>query len=136
MKYNNSESGIKIITGTEGVAMVSNPKYSDLVKIFIKNEANGELTKAQLETITIIAYLGPITRPEIEEIRGVNCAVIIRNLMIRGLILEEETLEKIVPVYSLSHDALAGLGINSVSELENYKELSQHEYIDSKLKDE
>lgn len=129
MKYNHADSGLHIAdTGSE-VQMMTNSENSQIVMELVASDVMGELTKAQLETLTVIAYRSPITRPEIEQIRGVNCAVILRNLLIRGLILEEEDKEKMLPVYVLSLDALAHLGIRSVTELPEYDTLHAHEYI-------
>lgn len=136
MKYNQENSGINLIFNDDSFQMVSNPINKDIVDGFIKTEVSSELTKAQLETLTIIAYQNDISRPEIEEIRGVNCAVIIRNLLIRGLIIEKESEDKLMPSYSLSLEALKELALNSVEELPNYKDLHEHEYIKTKLAEE
>lgn len=129
MKYNHPDSGIHISETGVDIQMMTNSENSEIVMELVASDVMGELTKAQLETFTVIAYRGPITRPEIEQIRGVNCAVILRNLLIRGLILEEEDKEKMMPVYLLSLDALAHLGIRTVTELPEYDTLHAHEYI-------
>lgn len=123
-------SGIHLVMVGETVQMLTNPAYTDIVSQFVKNDIQGDLSKAQLETLTVIAYRGPITRPELEEIRGVNCAVIVRNLIIRGLIIEHKQSDSILPVYELSIDALRFLGISSVQELPKYDTLSVHTYLD------
>src|SRR3989344_6432408 len=89
-KYNHDESGLRILSDDASVQMATNPAHADTVETFIKEEAAGELTRAQLETLTVVAYRGPITRPELEQIRGVNCAVILRNLLVRGLVEEKD----------------------------------------------
>jgi len=135
-KFNHESSGIHILRVENAVQMGSNSFYTEIISSFIKDEIAGELTKAQLETLTVIAYRGPITRPEIEIIRGVNCAIILRNLMIRGLVLENISKEKIVPEYVLSLEALRHLGIDSPEKLPQYSELHAHEYVESALRDE
>jgi len=130
-KYDESGSGIVILTDGDKYQMASEPNNIEAVESFIKDEATGELTRAQLETLTVIAYRSPITRPELEQIRGVNCVVILRNLLIRGLILESEDKEKSLSVYSISMEALRHLGVESVKELPDYEKLSQHEYIET-----
>ncbi len=134
LKYNNPSSGLKILQIDNQVQMATDPENIEVVELFIKEEASGELTKAQLETLTVIAYRGPITRPELEQIRGVNCALILRNLLLRGLIEEsEENINKILPTFSLSFEALRHLGIVSPKELPNYQELHSHEFIEKTL---
>jgi segregation and condensation protein B len=139
LKYNRSDSGIHIFVNGDLsakpkqvlVQMGTNPQNSGAIEGFIKDEVGGELTKAQLETLTVVAYRGSITRPELEEIRGVNCAVILRNLLIKGLIDEKQDDEKLAMVYNISFNALSHLGVTSVSELPNYEELSRHKHIES-----
>ncbi len=123
-------SGIHITMVGDSVQMTTNPEYADVVDQFVKSDTQGELTKAQLETLTVIAYRGPITRPELEEIRGVNCSVILRNLIVRGLISEHEQDDSVLPSYELSIDALRFLGISSVQELPEYDTLSAHPHLD------
>lgn len=132
-KYNHDQSGLRILVVDDKVQMATNPDNAGLVDLFIKQEAVGELTRAQLETLTVIAYRGPITRPELEQIRGVNCALILRNLLIRGLVEEEEKADKLLPTYVLSMEAMRHLGIASVSELADYDKLSKHEFIEKVL---
>lgn len=133
LRYNNPDSGIRILINDTMVQMMTNSDYAHIVDQFVKHEISEELTKAQLETLTIIAYRGPVTRPEIEQIRGVNCAVIIRNLLIRGLIDEQEEKHDLVPTYTLSLEAMAHLGITSREDLPEYESLHTHEYIDAVL---
>ena len=130
LKFNREDSGIHIFVAEDSVQMGTNPQMEDVVSGFVKEEVAGELTKAQLETLTVIAYQAPITRPELELVRGVNCSVILRNLLVRGLIVESNETEKLLPVYQLSVEALAHLGVTNVEKLENYEELSKHEYVE------
>lgn len=135
-KYNESNCGINLIAQDNEVQMVSNPENNDVVQELTDQEVKSELTRAQLEALTVITYRSPITKPELEEIRGVNCSRIIRNLLMRGLVKEEDSSEKVVPVYRLSFNALRHLGISSVEELPNYEELSSHENIEKLVNDE
>lgn len=128
-RYNTQDSGIHVIMSEGDVQMVTNNNFADLVDQFTKSEILGELTPAQLETLTVVAYKQPITRPELEQIRGVNCAVILRNLMQRGLVEEEDVKESVVPIYRLSITALRHLGATKVEELPNYAEFHTHEHL-------
>lgn len=119
-------SGIHIARSGDTVQMITNPEYVSYVEKYTKSEILGELTKPQLETLTVVAYRGPVTRPELEEIRGVNCSVILRNLMIRGLIIETDQKDSVLPVYELSIDALRHMGISSAHELPDFETLHAH----------
>ncbi len=135
-KYNHDDSGIHILIIDETVQMATNPAHADVVDGFIKDEVSGELTKAQLETLTVVAYRGPITRPELEQIRGVNCALILRNLLMRGLVEERDDEGKLMPVFVLSFEALRHLGISSPDQLPEYAELHTHQHIEQVLNEE
>lgn len=128
-EYNSEEKGTHIIKAGQSYQMVTSPKNSPIIKEFIKSEQTGELTKPSLETLTIIAYRGPITKAELEQIRGVNCSLILRNLMIKGLIEAEENKEKMVTVYNITHDFLRFLGLSRVEELPDFEKLNSDENL-------
>ena len=129
------ESGINILENGDKLEMVSNPKNSQLVSGLIKEEVKSELTRPQLETLTVIAYRGPITKLELEQIRGVNCSLILRNLLIKSLVVVEE--DKIIDNnrYSISMEFMRHLGISKLEELPNYVELSKSEELEQAVEE-
>lgn len=135
-KYNVPESGIHIIDNGADMQMAANPENFELAEKIAAREISGELTRAQLETLTVVAYLGPVTRPELEQIRGVNCSIILRNLRMRGLVDEDESSSAIVPSYRISTSALRFLGIKIPSDLPDYNELREHPHIKRQLSTE
>lgn len=118
-RMNTEESGIHLLKHAEGYQFVTNPACGALVARLTKDDA-GELTRPSLETLTVIAYRGPMTRAEIEAIRGVQCALILRNLLVRGLIIERDDVRRGEAVYTLSGDTLRYLGVHSEKELPDY----------------
>lgn len=134
--YKDKKSGIQIIKNGSKFQMVSSPENSKLVQEFISDETTGELSRPSLETLTIIAYRGPIGKLEVERIRGVNCSIILRNLLLRGLVETKpgETEEDLF--YTVTFDFIRYLGINDISELPNYDKLSSEEAITNLLKDQ
>lgn len=128
-KYNVPDSGIILLNNNEEWQLVSSPDNREAAENFLKAEITGELTRPQLETLTVISYVGPITKPELEQIRGVNCSLILRNLMMRQLVKESENVNGLLPAYEVTMDYLRHLGINSLSELPSYQELHRHEYV-------
>ncbi len=139
-KYNeDSESGIVIVEAGDGWQMVTSGDCSETVKMLIKDETVGELTPASLETLTVIAYRGPIAKAELEQIRGVNCSLILRNLLIRGLIIAKEDISKNKVYYQVTIEFLKYLGLNSVNELPDFAKLSQatdlQAYLDQSMKE-
>lgn len=124
-------SGIQIIKNGADFQMVTSPLNSKLVREFIKDETSGELTRPSLEALTIIAYRGPISKIDLDRIRGVNCALILRNLLIRGLI--ETKTEKKEIYYNITLDFIRWLGINDVKGLPDYERLHKDDSLDKML---
>ncbi|HBK34064.1 TPA: SMC-Scp complex subunit ScpB [Candidatus Uhrbacteria bacterium] len=122
-------SGIHILIHDGKAQYVTHPQEGEIVQSFLKEEVSGELTQPSLETLTIIAYRGPITKPEIEQIRGVNCSLILRNLLIRGLIEEKEDKQRLQNTYTISFDFLRHLGADRVEELPQYSDLHTDEVV-------
>lgn len=132
-KYNQPESGLRLLNNNGEWQLVSSPDNSAATENFIKSEVSGELTRPQLEALTVVAYCGPITKPELEQIRGVNCSLILRNLMLRGLVKESDDVTALLPTFEVTMDYLRQVGLNSVSELPDYAELHQHQFITQAL---
>ncbi|MFA6214995.1 MAG: SMC-Scp complex subunit ScpB [Patescibacteria group bacterium] len=134
--YNQPDKGIQVQRIGDKVQMVTLADNGKMVKDFIKEETTGELTRPALETLTIIAYRGPVTRAELEQIRGVNCAIILRNLLIRGLVESHDDKKKMQTTYSITFDFLNFLGINEPSQLPDYDKLNSSESLEKILSPE
>jgi segregation and condensation protein B len=132
-KYNTEESGIQITQAGTEIQMVTSSAASELVKKFLKEDITGELTPASLEALTVIAYRGPISKPELEQIRGVNCSLILRNLMIRGLISMTEDKTKMQNYYEVTTEFLKFLGLNSIKDMPEYERLHKVENLETYL---
>ena len=78
--------GITLVQTEEDVMLGTSPELSSLIEQLTKDELVRDLGKAGLETLSIILYQGPISRADVDYIRGVNSQFIIRNLLVRGLI--------------------------------------------------
>lgn len=78
--------GVQLVENNNTVMLGTHPAASELIEKVTKEELNRDLGKAGLETLTIVLYKGPITRAELDYIRGVNSTFILRNLAVRGLI--------------------------------------------------
>lgn len=128
-KFNNPDSGIQLLINNNKAQFISNPDNVKVLRTYFKDELTGELTKPSLETLTIIAYRQPITKEELEQIRGVNCSLILRNLLIRGLIEENNEKGNLVSTYAVTMDFLRFLGINSVEELSDFDKLNSNENL-------
>jgi segregation and condensation protein B len=131
--YGERQSGLDILIHGSEVQIVTTAATSELVQKFLKEEMTGELSKPSLETLTIIAYRGPITKSDLERIRGVNCSLILRNLMIRGLIQAEEDKKRLLTYYTISTDFLKHLGLTDIRNLPDYENLHNPEVVERLL---
>lgn len=131
-KYADSQSGLMLIEKGEELQLVSNPENAEFVENLVKNELQDSLSNAAMEVVSIIAYRGPISKVEIEAIRGVNCSYTLRNLLLRGLIERSDNQRDARGyVYVISFDFLKKLGIDDVKKLPDYGILSTDERINS-----
>lgn len=115
--------GIRLVQHKGTVTLVTAPEMSDVLEKMIKEERESPLGKASIETLSIIAYKGPVSKKEIEYVRGVNSDYAIRTLLLRGLIEKgnNET-DGRSSVYTITTETLLHLGIQSVTELPEYRE--------------
>lgn len=131
--YLKIESGLQVIKNNGKYQMVSSAENAAVVAEFIKDETSGELSRPSLEALTVIAYRGPISKIDLDRIRGVNCSLIIRNLLIRGLIEEKADKDKKESFYNVTMDFIRYLGINKLEDLPDYERLHQDDTIDKML---
>lgn len=115
--------GLTIIENMGSYQLTTSPASSEIISKYVKDSLKEDLTPASLETLAIISYKGPLTRPEIDNIRGVNSSFIIRNLLIRGLIERDLDAKKANAfVYKISFDLLHKLGLEKIEQLPGFQE--------------
>lgn len=124
-EYALRQSGVALMQDGDRVQMITAPDSAEIVRQYIKDERTGELTRPSLETLAIIAYRGPITKAEIETIRGVNCSLILRNLLIRGLIAMRSDPKKGVSVFQVTFEFMQYLGIKQLKDLPDFEKLNR-----------
>jgi len=129
--YKEGQSGLSLLRKDQKAQLVSDPAQGKLVESFIKEEFTGALSRAALETLAIISYRGPIPKPEIDMIRGVNSAIMLRTLLVRGLVeRKRSTKDARTYVYSLTFDFMRHLGVNKIEDLPKYEELRHNKVIE------
>jgi segregation and condensation protein B len=113
------EHGIRLQRSGNQVQLVTAPQTSAVVENYLGLDATNKLSPAALETLAIIAYKQPITRAQIEGLRGVNCEGSLHSLASRALIASVGRLEQAGrPVlYATTFEFLQYLGLTSLSEL-------------------
>lgn len=132
-EYAERKSGMRLLRDAKEYQLVTSPAASAVVTRFLKEEQTGTLTKAALETLTIIAYRGPMTKTDLDTIRGVNCTLILRTLMIRGLVTAEKQPGTAKVLYAISLDFLRHLGLTSARELPEYDALNKDKNLQDLL---
>lgn len=123
--YATDERGVEIRAVAGGYKMYTKPQHHEAVRRFIKSlRPPLRLTMPALETLAVIAYKQPATGPEISEIRGVNCAGVLKTLLEKRLIVTAGRKEVIGrPIlYRTSKDFLMRFGLSDVDELPSLKE--------------
>jgi len=129
LKALKEKSGVNLKVKDGKVSLVTNPEYGELLFNFFNPKSKPKkLSKAALETLTIIAYREPVSKPEIEKIRGVKVDGIIQTLEEKDLIYVsgiKETAGK-AKLYSVSNNFLKYLNIKSLNELPNYNEVRKN----------
>ena len=117
------DRGIIIVRKEDEVTLGTSKDTSEIIEKLTKEELVKDLGKAGLETLSIIIYQGPISRAEVDYIRGVQSTFILRNLMIRGLI------EKVTNpndqrsfLYKPSFELLSYMGISKIEDMPEFVE--------------
>jgi len=126
LKNEYEKKGINILEKDGKIQMVASAENSKIIEDLVESSLSEELTPAALETLAVVSYKEPISRIEIDEIRGVNSVFSLRTLMMRGLIEKYQGGEGgRTTFYKTTLDFLKKLGISKVSELPKYDELSK-----------
>jgi segregation and condensation protein B len=110
--------GICLAQTDSEVELVTAPELDTLIESVRKDEMKRDIGKAGAETLAIILYKGPISRAEIDRIRGVNSSFILRNLLVRGLV--EREMEKNSSLFSITPALLSHMGLTDKTQLPNY----------------
>ncbi len=114
--------GVTLVRHGNKVMLGTNPEMSHFFEELQKEELSKELSKAALETLSIILYKDSVTRSEINFIRGVNSGYILRNLEIRGLVEKaNQKNDARTYVYKPTLELLSYLGVSKVSDLPQFE---------------
>jgi len=126
--YTIEERGVEIRRVAGGYKFYTKPQHHDAVRRFIKAlRPPLRLTMPALETLAVIAYKQPATQPEIQEIRGVNCAGVIQTLLEKRLITtagRKHVLGRPI-LYRTSKEFMMRFGLSDLDELPSLKEFEQ-----------
>lgn len=116
-------SGLFLIKNEDEVQLGTKPQNYVYLEKFLKQDVEGELTSTAVEVLTIILYRGPISRSEVDFIRGVNSSYVLRILLMRGLIQREK--HGLSFLYRPSFELLKLLGLSHQKDLPEFEVLNQ-----------
>ena len=121
--YKDDMRGLALVRNGIEVQLTTAPQHALVVAAFLEEEVQSDLSRAALETLTILAYRGPMSKTDLEGIRGVNCTLILRNLAMKGLV-ETVTLD-LHEKYRVSFACMRILGLQSTHDLPDYEALNK-----------
>lgn len=127
--YRTEERGVQLYITEDTVQLVSNRKYAGYVEELLQPAQTKSFSQAMLETLSIIAYRQPVTRSDIEAVRGVRCDYSVSQLLKLGLIQEMGRKDSVGrPMTFGTTDAfLRQFGIHSIEELPEYGVFAEDE---------
>ena len=115
--------GLQLMIKDSSVMLGTHPEVADIIESLVKNELDKTLSKVALETLSIVLYRTPISRAEIDYIRGVNSSFILRNLLIRGLVERIAVTGKRGNVYRPTFELMSYLGVTRLEDLPDYEKM-------------
>jgi len=122
----NLSRGLTVSRVGDRIQLATKPDFHKLGEKIVKEEIREDLTPAALETLSIVAYSGPIARSLVDYFRGVNSTYILRNLLVRGLIEREPDPQRpYVFLYNVSFDFMKHLGLAKQEELPEYSKYKE-----------
>ena len=128
-KYSSDDFSIEIIKVGGGYLFYSKPAYQASIGIMLKQQSKRRLSNSALETLSIIAYKQPVTKSEIEKIRGVNCDYTVQKLLEKELIEiqgKSDTVGRPL-IYGTSRNFMEYFGINDLKDLPTPRDFAQQE---------
>ncbi len=120
------ERGLRLQRSDRQVQFVTAPQAAPDVQRFLGLDNTSTLSTAALETLALVAYRQPLTRPEIEAIRGVNCDSVLRTLLSRGLVTAQGRLDQAGRpiIYGTTFEFLQYFGLSDLSDLPDWADLT------------
>jgi len=127
-KYQDKNFAIELVKLSSGYQFLTKKKYHQVISLLQAQRSKKKLTQAALETLAIIAYKQPVTKTDVEQIRGVNCDYSVQKLLEKELISiigKSEAIGKPI-LYGTSPVFMDYFGINNISELPQIKDFTDN----------
>ncbi|MEJ2003591.1 MAG: SMC-Scp complex subunit ScpB [Cyclobacteriaceae bacterium] len=125
-KYSDESYSFELNKSGGGYQFLTKPAYQASIGILLKQQSKRRLSNSALETLSIIAYKQPVTKSEVENIRGVNCDYAVQKLLEKGLVEIKGKSDGIGRplLYGTSETFMEYFGINDLAELPTPKDFS------------
>jgi len=137
-KYGEANKGIQIRKVAGGYGFYTNPENRFYVDRLLQSTASRRLTQAALEVIAIVAYKQPVTRVEINNIRGVNSETVLNSLVEKGLIKEKgrDKTPGMPILYETTTAFLEAIGLNDLNELPGLEEFAPDKNTSDQIREQ
>lgn len=126
-KYQHEDFSFQLNKSAGGYQFLTKPAYQASIGIMLKQQSKKRLSTSAMETLSIIAYKQPVSKTEVETIRGVNCDYAVQKLLEKGLVEIQgkgETVGRPL-IYGTSQKFMEYFGIGELNELPTPKDFSQ-----------
>ena len=120
-----SDGGIKLMRTEAYLTLTTAPEAADLMTSLAKEDITSEIGKAGMEVLTIIVYASPISRRQIDYIRGVNSSSTLKKLTMKGMVDRQRAGSGRAFVYVPTADMMSYLGITNVEDMVHYQTLRE-----------
>ena len=126
-KYKSEDFSFQVNRAAGGYHFLTKPAYQASISIMLKQQSKKRLSTSAMETLSIIAYKQPISKTEVENIRGVNCDYAVQKLLDKGLIEIKGKADTIgrPMLYGTTQKFMEYFGINDMAELPTPKDFTQ-----------
>ncbi len=128
-KYQSDDFSFELIQSGGGFQFLTKPAYQASIGILLKQQSKKRLSNSSLETLAIIAYKQPVTKSEVEQIRGVNCDYAVQKLLEKELVEIKGKSDGVGRplLYGTSATFMDYFGINNIKDLPTPKDFAQEE---------
>lgn len=126
-EYLEHDRAFEVLRVADGYLLFTRPEHGELLRRFLADKARTRLSRAALESLAVIAFRGPVTRVDVDEIRGVDSGGVLRNLLDRRLIRVKGRADIAGRplLYEITDEFLKYFGITGVSDLPRHAELTR-----------
>lgn len=128
-RYQSEDFAMEIVKAADGYQFMTKPAFQETIGLMLKQTSKKRLSRSALETLSIIAYKQPVSRPELEQVRGVNCDYALKKLLEKELVEIRGKSDAVGRplLYGTSEKFLEYFGIQDIKALPTLKDFASEE---------